>query len=226
MPYLRLARYHIGCHAHKRHRKIPEVHRVLIAYCQGTYEVAYILAIYISGRKTSQQVLFQEIGSVLIIGSDMEDIMLMYRVETVLVLNLHPEIILVIEERDRNEILLLVFHVRIGNVLPREFVAQGPVPVHVTDNGVHLFGRVAQGIEAADKAAHACTQNHIHRDSEFFDVFDDSDMSRTFGTASAEDKSYSRAILAYFIHPHPHSFESGRISRRIDALGMKTPAAC
>ena len=113
VPDLRLAGNQIGGNAEKRDRKVDEIHFILIADRQRTYKIAYVLSIDITGRKASDQISFQEIGATLIIRTDIKHFVLMHRIIAVFVRQLHPEVVLFIIERDREEILLLVLHVGI-----------------------------------------------------------------------------------------------------------------
>ena len=113
VPDLRLAGNQVGGNAEKRDRKVDEIHFILIADRQRTYKIAYVLSIDITGRKASDQISLQEIGATLIIRTDIKHFVLMHRIIAVFVRQLHPEVVLFIIERDREEILLLVLHVGI-----------------------------------------------------------------------------------------------------------------
>ena len=215
MPYLCLSRHHVRSNAHKRHRQVHEAHPILISDRKGTYQIAYILAIDISGWETSKQVPLEEIRSLLIIGTDIEDIISMNRIKAIVVSKLHPEIILFIEERDGEKILFLILHVSIGNVLSGQFVSQCPIPVHIAHDAVHLLHGIAQGIQTADKTSHAGTQDHIHRYSELFDPPYNTHMRSTFGSAAAENKSNRWTIHPYLSHSRLHSRDSDGISLRV-----------
>ena len=114
MPYLCLSGHHVSGNAEERNWKILEIHRILIAYSEGTYQIGYILTVNVSGRKAAKKILLQKLHPVfVIVCTDMKHIILMHRIKTVFVSDHLPVIILLIEERNGKEILLLVFHVSI-----------------------------------------------------------------------------------------------------------------
>ena len=76
---------------------------------------------------------------------------------------------------------------------------------------------VTQGIQAADKAAHACPRNDINRNTKLFHIFYHAQMRQAAGSASCEDEAYRRPVLADGIHPGTDLCEGDGVGNGIGA---------
>ena len=113
------------------------------------------------------------------------------------------QVLVVVVMGDADDETLAVFPDLVRHVCVRNLVRHHDGPLDVADQRVKLVVLVAEGIKAADKASHAGAGDDIHRDAEFFHVFDDAKMRQTARAASGEDESHRGTVLPDGVHPGP-----------------------
>ena len=133
------------------------------------------------------------------------------------------QVLHIIIEWDRSEVLLLVFLLPVGYKLLRDLVAQGEVPVRRPDKGVQEVRTVADGIQASDEASHARSEHHVDRDAFFLQESEHSDVCGALGPAAAEDKRNGGPAAPDTVHLGPHARHYDRVSDGIVALETDLP---
>ena len=109
MPDLGFTGNQVRCYACIRNRKLLEICGILIADRKRTDKVADVLSEYISRRKASEQVLLEEVRTGIIIRTDVQHLMLMHGIISILIHHLHPIVVLLIVERDGQHVFFLIF---------------------------------------------------------------------------------------------------------------------
>ena len=97
-----------------------------------------------------------------------------------------PALLQVQAELERDQPLEVVFLLPERLVLALGSVAEERVPGNRADELLHLVGRVAAGVEAADDRAHARACHVVDRDVQLFEQSDDADVRRAPRAAAAE----------------------------------------
>ena len=122
-------------------------------------------------------------------------------------------------ERDVDDVGALVHLAGVGVVAHRDVVAHHGVPIDGAYNGVDVGGGVSQGVKTAHKTAHAGARHKIDRDALLLQIFKDTDVSGSFGTAAGEHQGHRGTIflLSDFGHPLLHLPEKQRIRPRVVA---------
>ena len=120
-------------------------------------------------------------------------------------------------ERHGEHVLFLVHLGRVGNVILRDLVAERQVPVHRGDQRIQVIDVVAQGVQAADQAAHAGTHDHVDGNLLLLQITDHAHVRSPLGPASAEHQGHRRPMLgpADPVQFLPHFFKCHSIPFRI-----------
>ena len=203
MPDFRPAGDDVRRHAGERDRQAEEVRGIRISRSQAGNQVLDVLAEDIAGRKAAHQAFHHHAVGVAVTGREMQLAVRGIGVADVF-LELVLEVLDAVIEREGQGEPFLVSPEAVRDVFPINPVAHRPFPVDVPHQGVQEFRAVAHRVDAADEAADARPDDHVHRELILFQVLERPDGRRALGTAAAQDEGQRGPVLADLRHPGLH----------------------
>ena len=196
-----------------RNRKIGEADAVLIAYAHGAEHVPDIEPVQeaVGQAQTHPGDGLVEHVVRLVAGFRR------HLVGDMLILDAVGKVFVVVVMGDAEEILLPVFPEFVGDVLVRNVVRHHDGPFDGTYEGIQLVMLIAEGVQAADEAAHAGARNHVYGNSQFFHVFDDAQVREAAGAAAGQHEADRGPVLSDGVHACADLGESDGVSFRVGA---------